>query len=41
LEWAPYEAFPGKYVVGIVVEDLEGNTYEQWSDEVTISESKE
>ena len=39
LEWMPYEAIPGKYIVGIVVEDVDGNSYEQWSDEVTISET--
>ena len=33
----PYYAYSGKYIVGIVVEDLNGNTTEDFVD-VTVTE---
>jgi len=37
-EWAPYQAYPGRYIIGIVVEDLNGNTVEAWTDEINITD---
>lgn len=37
LQWMPYEAFPGKYAIGIVVEDLDGNTVDEWVEEIEVT----
>ncbi len=36
--WVPYQAFPGKYAIGIVVEDLDGKSIEQWVEEIEVTE---
>jgi hypothetical protein len=35
--FVPYQAYPGYYILGIIVEDLNGNTYEQYV-EVLVTE---
>ena len=37
LRWIPYEAFPGKYAIGIVVEDFDGNTVDEWVEEIEVT----
>ncbi|MEI7989402.1 MAG: clostripain-related cysteine peptidase [Chloroflexota bacterium] len=37
-EAVPYQAFPGKYIIGIMVEDLDGNIYDAYTDEITVKE---
>jgi hypothetical protein len=36
-EIVPYYAYPGSYVLGIIVEDMNGNFYEEFV-EVTVTE---
>lgn len=36
-KFVPYNAYPGNYTLGIIVEDLNGNTYEEFV-EVTVTE---
>ncbi len=36
-QWVPYEAFPGKYAIGLVVEDLDGNTVEEWVEDIEVT----
>jgi hypothetical protein len=37
LQWIPYEAFPGKYAIGIVVEDFDGKTVDEWVEEIEVT----